>query len=102
MLSTGILLSAMPLLPVCAEDAAAGDAVEMTARITLSETSATAEGKNVKIDGTKITISASGSYEFSGKLNDGQIILLNNSREFADTTSEAIAQPLSVKMMLWQ
>ena len=73
MLSTGILLSAMPLLPVCAEDAATAEA--MTAKITLSETSATATGSNVKIEGTKITISASGSYEFTGKLNDGQIIV---------------------------
>ena len=73
MLSTGILLSAMPLLPVCAEDAATAEA--MTAKITLSETSATATGSNVKIEGTKITISASGSYEFTGKLNDGQIVV---------------------------
>ncbi len=73
MFSTGILLSAMPLLPVCAEDAATAEA--MTAKITLSETSATATGSNVKIEGTKITISASGSYEFTGKLNDGQIIV---------------------------
>lgn len=73
MLSTGILLSAMPLFPVCAEDAATAEA--MTATITLSETSATATGSNVKIEGTKITISASGSYEFTGKLNDGQIVV---------------------------
>ncbi|MBR3045844.1 MAG: carbohydrate-binding domain-containing protein [Oscillospiraceae bacterium] len=74
MLSTGILLSAMPLLPVCAEDAATATEA-MTAKITLSETSATATGSNVKIEGTKITISASGSYEFTGKLNDGQIVV---------------------------
>ena len=72
-LSAGVLLSAMPVLPVYAAETA--EPVQMTATIKLNDTSATAEGKNVKIDGTKITISASGSYEFSGKLSDGQIIV---------------------------
>ncbi len=85
-LSAGVLLSAMPVLPVCAAEEAAPTeaAVEMTAKITLSETKATAEGKNVTVDGTKITISASGAYEFTGKLNDGQIIV-----NIADTTADA-------------
>lgn len=76
-LTAGILLGAMPVLPVSAEDTAdpAEEAVTMDATVTLSETSASAEGKNVKIDGTKITVSASGNYEFSGKLTDGQIIV---------------------------
>lgn len=76
-LSAGVLLSAMPVLPVCAaEDTApAEEAVVMTAKIKLNETTATAEGENVTIDGTKITISASGAYEFTGKLTDGQIIV---------------------------
>ena len=53
-LSAGVLLSAMPVLPVCAAEEAAPteEAVEMTAKITLSETKATAEGKNVTVDGT--------------------------------------------------
>ena len=85
-LSTVILLSAMPMLPVFAEDSddPAGEAETMDAKITLSETSATADGKNVKIDGTKITVSASGNYEFSGKLTDGQIVV-----NVEDTTLDA-------------
>lgn len=77
MLSAGVLLSAMPVLPVCAADgtAPADDAVEMTAKVTLLDTSAKAEGENVTVEGTKITISASGAYEFSGKLSDGQIVV---------------------------
>ena len=85
-LSAGVLLSAMPILPVYAEEAAAPveETVEMTATVKLNDTAATAEGKNVTIDGTKITISASGAYEFSGKLSDGQIIV-----NIADTTADA-------------
>ena len=85
-LSAGVLLSAMPILPVYAEEAAAPveETVEMTATVKLNDTAATAEGKNITIDGTKITISASGAYEFSGKLSDGQIIV-----NVADTTADA-------------
>lgn len=66
----------MPAAEVSAADA-------MTATITLNETSAEATGENVTIDGSKITITASGSYAFSGKLNDGQIIV-NVADEVAD------------------
>lgn len=74
LLCGGLMLSAMPLTPVSAEGEPA-EAVTMNAVIKLNETTATAEGENVTVDGTNITISASGAYEFSGTLNDGQIIV---------------------------
>lgn len=43
--------------------------------ITLSGDSAKSDSSNVKIDGTKITITKSGTYTLSGKLADGQIII---------------------------
>lgn len=90
-LSAGVFLGVLPVLPVYAEESAAPveDVVAATATITLNETAAAAEGDHVTIDGTKITISASGSYVFSGKLTDGQIIV-----NVADIT----ADPGTVKL----
>ncbi len=87
-LSTGVLLGVLPVLPVHAEEPAV-PAETMTAIVTLSDTAATAEGANVTIDGTKITISASGSYQFTGKLTDGQIIV---------DVADLVADPGTVKL----
>ncbi|MFD3163448.1 carbohydrate-binding domain-containing protein [Herpetosiphon sp. NSE202] len=43
--------------------------------IKLNDSSISANNPNVKIDGTTATISAAGSYQLSGKLSDGQIIV---------------------------
>lgn len=76
-LSAGILLGAMPVMPVFAEetDSPADEPVVMNATITLNGDSAAAEGDNVKVEGSKITVSASGAYAFSGTLTNGQIIV---------------------------
>ncbi len=52
---------------------AAVDGVTMTASIVLNGDSIAVEGNNVTVEGTVATISASGSYEISGTLDDGQI-----------------------------
>ncbi|HAM68137.1 MAG TPA: hypothetical protein DCP68_00760 [Ruminococcus sp.] len=80
LLSLSMILAAMPAAGVSAAD---GTADAMTATITLNETAAEATGSNVTVEGSKITISASGSYAFSGKLTDGQIIV-NVADEVAD------------------
>ena len=61
LLSSSMMWSAMLLPATAAEDPA--DTVTMTAVITLSGTTATAEGENVTIDGSTIQITASGDYE---------------------------------------
>ena len=71
MLSAAMLVSAVPFAAYAADDDEPAETI--TATVELKETSATATGDNVKVDGTVITVSASGSYVFSGKLNDGQI-----------------------------
>ena len=65
--------------------AAEGDSEEvvMNATITMNGTSAVASGENVTVDGGKITISASGAYEFKGTLENGQICV-NVPDETAD------------------
>lgn len=73
MLSGVMLLNSVPSLSVWAADAA--EEIMMDAVITLNGDSAAAEGQNVTVSGSKITISASGYYEFSGTLTDGQIIV---------------------------
>lgn len=72
LLSSGVLLSAasLPYGAVSAEES-----TEMTAVITLKDTAAEATGDNVTVDGTTVTITASGSYEISGNLDDGQIVV---------------------------
>ena len=50
------------------------DASEIT-KIHLKGTSIEVEGKNVTVDGTVATITASGVYEIDGTLNDGQIVV---------------------------
>ena len=80
LLSLSMILAAMPAAGVSAAD---GTADAMTATITLNETAAEVTGSNVTVEGSKITISASGSYAFSGKLTDGQIIV-NVADEAAD------------------
>ena len=74
MLCGTVLLTALPLNPVlAADDPAASEPVTMDCVITLDGTTATASNDKVQIEGGKITITASGAYEFSGKLEDGQI-----------------------------
>lgn len=70
-----VLLTAFPLNPVLAADdaPAASEPVTMDCVITLDGTTATASNDKVQIEGGKITITASGAYEFSGTLEDGQI-----------------------------
>lgn len=79
LLSGGIISTAM-LLPA---GAAEEDTEPMTAVITLNGTTASAEGENVTVNGNQITITASGSYELSGTLDDGQVIV-NVPDEAAD------------------
>lgn len=76
-LSGNILLTVLPLTAVSAANE------EMTAVITLNGDSVSAEGENVTVDGTAVTITASGAYELSGTLDDGQIIV-NVPDEAAD------------------
>lgn len=70
-----VMLTAFPLNPVLAADdaPAASEPVTMDCVITLDGTTATASNDKVQIEGGKITITASGAYEFSGTLEDGQI-----------------------------
>ncbi len=82
-----VLLTAFPVNTVLAADeapgAAASEPVVMDCVVTLNGTSATATNDKVKIEGGKISISASGSYEFSGTLDDGQIYV-----NIADTKTD--------------
>ena len=75
LLSGGILCASFLLPAAAADDNTDPPAETMTAVITLNGDSASAEGENVTIDGCTITITASGSYELSGTLNDGQVIV---------------------------
>lgn len=75
-----VLTAAMPVLPVSAE--VPGET--MTAVITLSDSGITATGDNVSVEGSKATITASGSYELSGTISDGQIAV-----NIADSTADA-------------
>ena len=69
-----VLLTVCPLNPVlAADDSAASEPVTMDCVVTLNGTTATASNDKVQIEGGKITIAASGAYEFSGTLEDGQI-----------------------------
>lgn len=67
--AASMLCTATSLMPV----SAAVDGVTMTAVITLNGDSIAVEGENVTVNGTVATITASGSYEITGTLNDGQI-----------------------------
>lgn len=87
---TAALLSLMVLasaMPVCASAAEGETETEtMTATIELKETTATATGENVTIEGNVITVTASGSYEFSGTLTDGQInVNVSDTKADAET-----------------
>lgn len=69
--ATAVSLLAVPVSAMPVD--AAVDGVTMTAVITLNGDTISAEGENVTVDGTVATITASGSYEITGTLNDGQI-----------------------------
>lgn len=71
-LSLSVLTAAVPFSASAAEDDETAPEV-MTATVQLNDTTASATGDNVKVEGNIITISASGSYEFKGTLKDGQI-----------------------------
>ncbi len=49
--------------------------------ISLTETSASAESDGVSIDGSVVTITSAGTYEVSGTLDDGQIVIDTDSDE---------------------
>lgn len=80
-MSCGMLLSAVSL-PVGAAEETPVEEV-MNAVITLNGTTAVCEGDNVTVEGNIITVTASGAYEFSGTLSDGQI-RVNVADEVAD------------------
>ncbi len=84
-LSFGMLLSALPLPAV----SAAEETPDMTAKITLNDNTAVFEGDNVTVEGNIITITASGSYEISGTLTDGQIRV---------SVADEVADPGTVKL----
>ena len=87
-----VLLAAIPVPAVtAADDPAAAEPAVMDCVVTMDGTTATATNDKVKIEGGKITISASGSYEFTGKLDDGQI--------YVNIADEA-ADPGTVKLFL--
>jgi len=70
-----LMSSVLPAGSVFAVTDSDGSEIEMTAVITLNGTTAEATGDHVTVAGNKITISASGQYELSGTLEDGQIIV---------------------------
>lgn len=72
-LAISMLCTAAPASFAFAADEENEETVVMTAKITMDGNKAVAEGENVTVDGGKITISASGSYEFTGTLENGQI-----------------------------
>lgn len=84
LMSGTVLLAAFPLNMVhAADEDGEKEPEKILATISLEGTSAKAEGENVTIDGTKVTITASGAYLLSGTLEDGQIIV-NIPDETAD------------------
>lgn len=87
-ISAALTLNALPV-SAAEEEPAANEPVVMDAVVTLSGTTATAEGSNVTVDGNKITVTASGAYEFSGTLDDGQIIV---------NVADIVADPGTVKL----
>ena len=78
-----LMSSVLPAGSVFAVTDSNGTEIDMTAVITLNGTTAEATGDHVTVEGNKITISASGQYEISGTLEDGQIIV-NVPDETAD------------------
>ena len=50
-------------------------------KITLNGDSATADDKNVEVDGSKVTITGSGTYVLSGTLSDGQILVDSDDKD---------------------
>ena len=77
LLSGTVLLTAFPLNSVLAADEnadpAASEPAVMDCVVTMNGSEITANNDKVKIEGGKMTITASGSYEFTGSLDDGQI-----------------------------
>ena len=76
-MSCMLAVSAMPLTAVSAADTETPAAEEPTfnAQIVFDGNKITGGGEGVTVDGNKVTITHSGSYQFSGKLDDGQIIV---------------------------
>ncbi|MBR5372630.1 MAG: carbohydrate-binding domain-containing protein [Oscillospiraceae bacterium] len=72
-MSSVLALSAMPLTAVSAEDTPAAE--EVKTQIVFDGTKITGSGEGVTVEGSKVTITHSGSYEFSGTLDDGQIVV---------------------------
>ena len=50
-------------------------------KITLNGDSVTADDKNVKVDGSKVTITGAGTYVLSGTLSDGQIVVDSDDKD---------------------
>ncbi|MBQ6039334.1 MAG: carbohydrate-binding domain-containing protein [Oscillospiraceae bacterium] len=72
-----ILMTALPLSAVHAEETAdtpaASEPVVMDAVVKFNGEAAESSSDKVQIEGTKVIITASGNYEFSGETADGQI-----------------------------
>lgn len=73
-LASALALSAMPLSVLSAEEPVAEEP-EFHGQIVFEGDKITGGGQDVNIDGNKVTITHSGSYSFSGALDDGQIIV---------------------------
>ena len=73
-LASALTLSALPLTAVSAEDAAAEETT-FNAEIVFDGAKITGGGDGATIDGNKVVIDHSGSYAFSGTLDDGQIVV---------------------------
>ncbi|MBP0972102.1 MAG: carbohydrate-binding domain-containing protein [Oscillospiraceae bacterium] len=86
-----VLLTAFPVNSVLAADEKSEPEV-MKCVVTMNGTEITSSNDSVAIDGTKVTISASGAYEFTGTLDDGQIYV-----KIADTKTDTETVKLFLK-----
>ncbi len=87
--AAAVLLAAMPVSSVSATGVEEPEV--MTATVTLSGDGVGVVGENVTIEGTTITVTASGAYEFTGTLADGQICV---------NVADEVADPGTVKLYL--
>ena len=77
-----VMLTALPVNPVLAVDEKSEPEV-MKCVVTMNGTEITPSNDSVNVEGSKVTITSSGAYEFTGKLDDGQIVV-----NIADTTAD--------------
>ncbi len=75
---------------------------ETTAVITLSDSGITVEGSNVEVEGSVVTVMNSGTYMFTGKLSDGQIIVNSTGDEKVSAVlngvyiSSSVTSPITI------